>query len=88
MNKVGIKLIGIDESLKVHNVCNTDLNVSLDNYSINKNKPISGVEAKIYLKDNAVPKFIKVRQFLLALKNSVEKALDKLVDEGKIVCCF
>ena len=65
---VGIKLIGIDESLKVHNVCNTDLNVSLDNYSINENKPISGVEAKIYLKDNAVPKFIKVRQVPLKVK--------------------
>ena len=48
MNKVGIKLIGIDESLKVNNVCNTDLNVSLDNYSVNENKPISGVEAMIY----------------------------------------
>ena len=84
MNKVGIKLIGIDESLKVHNVCNTDLNVSLDNYSINENKPISVVEAKIYLKDNAVPKFIRARQVPLALKESVEKALDKLVDEGKI----
>ena len=84
MNKVGIKLIGIDESLKVYNVCNTDLNVSLDNYSINENKPISSVEAKIYLKDNAVPKFIKARQVPLALKDSVEKALDKLVDEGKI----
>ena len=86
MKKVGIGLNGLDESLKVNNVGagNIDLNVLLNSYSITENKPISGVEAKIYLKDNAVPKFIKARDVGEARQKAVVKALDKLVEEGKI----
>ena len=84
MKKVGIGLAGLDESLRVNNVDNSDLNILLSSYSINEKMPISGVEAKIYLKDNAIPKFIKARQVPLALKDAVGRALDKLVEEGKI----
>ena len=50
---------------------------------MNEIKPFSGVEDKIYLKDNAVPKFIIARQVPLALKDSAEKTLDNLVVKVK-----
>ena len=45
---------------------------------------IASVKAKIYVEDNAVPKYCKARPLPYALKEKVEKELERLEKEGQI----
>ncbi|XP_076055155.1 uncharacterized protein LOC143033547 [Oratosquilla oratoria] len=88
MNKVGIKITGLDEALKVNSVNDMDVSDNpkqlLDSYKVNDNLPIKGVEARIYVKKDATPKFIKARIVPLAHKELVDIAIQELV-ENKVI---
>ena len=45
---------------------------------------IEGMEAKLYLKPHAQPKFCRARQVPFAIQAKVEKKIDQQVDEGII----
>ncbi|XP_076038422.1 uncharacterized protein LOC143023696 [Oratosquilla oratoria] len=88
MNKVGIKITGLDEALKVNSVNDMDVSDNpkqlLDSYKVNDNLPIKGVEARIYVKKDATPKFIKARLVPLAHKELDNIAIQELV-ENKVI---
>ena len=87
MKKLDIGLTGLNEYLKVKTIkSDSDYDVCklLDDYKIDENLPISGVEAKIYLKEDYVPKYFKARPVPLAHKQLVDDALQELID-NKII---
>ncbi|XP_066956266.1 uncharacterized protein [Macrobrachium rosenbergii] len=84
MQQVGIYLAGIDEGTRVIKVANVSAEKLLDNYLVDSNKPIAGVLAKIHLKGNATPKFMKARTVPFYYKKMIEDALDKLVADEMI----
>ena len=85
MKKVGIKLVGLDKNMQVLAIL-PEKNTSemLQEYNVDESKPINNVEAKIYLREGAVPKFFKARQVPLAHKDLVNDALDELVAKDLI----
>ena len=84
MEKLGIHLIGVDESSKVMAVHSGDVSDLINQYHIDESKPISGCNAKIYMKDNVQPKFIKARQVPEAHKVLVNEAIDELIKKDII----
>lgn len=80
MNKVGIYLSGLDQESKVNEV--TEGGKLLDQYCVDPKKPISSLVAKIQLKSDAQPRFMKARSVPYFYKEMVSTALDKLVKEG------
>ena len=84
MEKLGIHLIGVDENSKVLAINSNNVSDLLDNYHIDQSLPIADFEAKIYMKDDVQPKFIKARQVPEAHKVLVNEALDDLVKENII----
>lgn len=43
---------------------------------------IKGVKAKLYLKENTMPKFVKARSVPFNMKSAIETEIDKLVKQG------
>ncbi|XP_076049572.1 uncharacterized protein LOC143030304 [Oratosquilla oratoria] len=77
-----------DEALKVNSVNDMDVSDNpkqlLDSYKVSDNLPIKGVEAKIYVKKDATPKFIKARLVPLTHKELVDIAIQELVENEVI----
>ena len=85
MKKLDIKLTGVDDNSRVNKIdVKYELSELLDDYTVSDDLPVVDVEARIYLKENSVPKFIKARQVPLAHKELVQDALDDLVN-NKII---
>ncbi|XP_064122509.1 uncharacterized protein K02A2.6-like [Macrobrachium nipponense] len=84
MQQVGIYLAGIDEGTRVIKVANVSAEKLLDNYLVDSSKPITGVLAKIHLKGNATPKFMKARTVPFYYKKVIEDPLDKLVADKMV----
>ncbi|XP_064089269.1 uncharacterized protein LOC135203476 [Macrobrachium nipponense] len=79
MQQVGIYLAGIDEGTRVIKVAKVSAEKLLDNDLVDSSKPITGILAKIHLKGNATPKFMKARTVPFYYMRMIEVALDKLV---------
>ncbi|VDI73603.1 Hypothetical predicted protein [Mytilus galloprovincialis] len=65
----------------------SDLNVILEaNKEVFKDElgTVKGMKAKIYVDENAVPKYFKARPLPYALKDKVEMELERLEKEGQI----
>ena len=56
----------------------------MNNYKVDSSQPIKIFEAKIYLKEEVTPKFIKARQVPLAHQTLVEEASSDFVDNNVI----
>lgn len=85
MKKLDIKLIGLNENLRVNAIQSRyDITQLLNQYKINENLPISEIEAKIHIKDDYVPKYFKARPVPLAHKDLVEEALQELINDNII----
>ena len=84
MKQVGIYLAGLDECTKVNNVNNVSVENIFEGYNVDVNKPISSIVAKIHLKGDAVPKFVKARTVPFYYREMVEVAIDKLVNDNII----
>ena len=87
MSKVGIYIAGLDECTRVNNVSCSHFEVEqcLSNYHVDTSLPISSVVAKIHLKANAIPKFLKTPTVPYYHKEMIEDALDKLIADGIII---
>lgn len=79
MDKVGIYLAGLDKDSRVSQV--VDAEGILTKYSVDHSKPVLGVTAKIHVKQDVSPKFVKARSVPFYYKEMVETALDKMVKE-------
>ena len=80
MGRVGIYLAGIDEDSKVNQIANAE--GLLDKYSVDLSQPVSGILAKIHVKSDATPKFMKARTVPFYYKQMVEDALGHMVKEN------
>ena len=85
MHKMGFYIQGLDNNNRVDSIHDDiDINSLLKNYEIDCNKPVNGFVAKIYLKDNAIPKVHKARQVPFTYKPLVDEALKDLLDKDII----
>ena len=84
MKQVGIYLAGINENTRVNKISNLSAKQMLINYSVDSSRSISGVLAKVHVRDNATPKFLKARTVPFYYKKMIEDALDKLVSDEMI----
>ena len=80
MDKVGIYLAGIEDVSRVNTVSG-DVTELLKDYSVNTDKPISGILAEIHVKSESTPKFNKPRNEVYHHKPMVEEALNKMIEE-------
>ena len=87
MAKIGIYIAGLDECTRVNNVdtISPEVEHCLANYHVDANLPISNIVAKIHLKSDAIPKFVKTITPPYFQKEMIEAALDKLISDGVLV---
>ena len=85
MIKLNIGLTNVSDALRVNSICqNKDISDILNDYVVCEENPIKNVEAEIFLKDNACPKYFKARTVPHAQRDLVNDALDKLLEDGTI----
>lgn len=80
MGKVGIYLAGIDDSSRVNQI--VEAQELLEMYCVDNTKPISSIVAKIHIKSDVTPKFMKARTVPFHYRKMVEEALEDLVREN------